>query len=180
MTTDHIFITTRQGEKRIISQEELIQLKKDILWVYDEHAGDLRNPYIPDNSFTLKYWEYLRLDGDKWFYEEERKFYRQGVLIIILCMTIDYIDTISGNPKIFGTTNISEIQDHIETLELKDSDEIKLKDILLLALGIANSMTKENLQNTFGFDHPELEKLLNQLDWVDATFIIGYFKNFNE
>src|SRR5688500_5501388 len=106
MTIEHIYMTTATGEKQEIEWDELNQLKKDILWVYDESVGDLHNPFIPDHSFSTKYWKYLKLDSDKFFVEKERKFYKEGVLIIILCMAIEYIDTTGGNQNVFGETKM--------------------------------------------------------------------------
>ncbi len=177
MTLDHLYITTRTGDRREIEWEELNQLKKDILWVYDENVGDLHNPFIPDYSFRTKYWEYLKLDGDKYFRDDERKFYKQGILIITLCMTLEYIDTTSGNQHIFGETKITEIIDYVSNSEPADNDEKQLKDIIILGLNIADSMTPMDLLNTDGFDHKDLGDFHKHLDWVDRTFVKSYFQS---
>ncbi len=177
MTVDHIYITSRTGDRREIEWGELNQLKKDILWAYDENVGDLHNPFIPAYSFPTKYWEYLKLDGDKFFRDEERRFYKQGVLIITLCMAVEYIDTTSGNQQIFGGTKITEIIDYVNNFEPTDIDEKRLKEVIILGLNIADSMTPTDLKNTDGFDHKDLDDFHKHLDWVDRTFVKSYFQN---
>ncbi|MFN7601162.1 MAG: hypothetical protein ACK5R0_07165 [Bacteroidota bacterium] len=145
MTVDHIFLTTKTGNRREIEWVELNQLKKDILWVFDENVGDLHNSFVPDYSFPTKYWEYLRLDGDKYFRDEEKRFYKQGVLIVTLCMTVEYIDTTSGNQHISGGTKIDEIIDYVSDFIPSDNDEKRLKEIVILGLRIAASMTPTDL-----------------------------------
>lgn len=176
MTIEHTYITTLDGEKREISWEELTQLKKDILWVFDECVGDLHNPFIPDESFKTSYWEYLRLKGERWFNDKERKFYKQGVLVVILCMTVEYTDTVSGNQRLFGNTKIDEVLNYVCDFEPVNADEKKLKDTVRLGLDVAGSMTESDLKNADGFNHPDLAKLHGQLDWVDRTFVKAYFK----
>lgn len=177
MTIDHIYITTKTGDRREIEWTELNQLKKDILWVYDENVGDLHNPYTPSYSFPTKYWEYLKLGGDKFFHDEERKFYKRGVLIITLCMTVEYIDTTSGNQHIYGGTKIKEILDYVNNFEPTDNDEKRLKEVIIIGLNIADSMTPTDLMNTDGFDHKDFDDFHKHLDWVDKTFVKSYFQN---
>jgi hypothetical protein len=171
--SEAIFINTKDG-KRTVDWNELHQLKKDILWIYDENAGSLKDPFIPHHSFKLKYWEYVTLYGNKILSESEIKFYKKGALIITLCMAIDFIDTLSGNQQIFGTTKINDVQDSIKAYEPITPDEIKLKDVVALSLSIADSMTIYD-NNSFGYTHPDMDKLNQNLIWVDDTFIKSYF-----
>jgi hypothetical protein len=174
MTNMHI--TTKNGERREIEWKELNQLRKDILWLYDQNVGDIHHPFIPDDSFLSKYWEYLKLDGDKFFLDEERKFYKEGVLIITLYMTLEYIDTIGGNQHVFGKTKIDEVIHAVDNFEPTGPEDRKLRDIVKFGLIIANSMTYSDLRNTDGFEHKDLDNFHEQLDWVDSTFVKAYFK----
>ncbi len=177
MINNNIYIQTLEGIDRQINWTELNQLKKDILWVFSENTKQLNSSYVPKYSFTGKYWEYLSLDGDQWFYEEDRNFYKQGVLIIILCMTIAYIDTIGGNQKIFGETKLNTIIEHVHKFSGLNSDQQRLKEIVELGLDIANSMTETDLINTDEYQHNNLDKFYNETSWVDITFIKPYFQS---
>lgn len=66
--------------------------RKDILWIFDENTGQLNASFVPDYSFSNNYWEYLTLDNDELLPQADMDFYKQGVSIIILCMTVEYID----------------------------------------------------------------------------------------
>lgn len=172
---DKLYIATKEGSRREVGWAELTQLEKDILWVYDQHVGDVHNPFIPDNSYSLKYWEYLSLAGDI-LDERTQRFYRQGILIILLCMAIEYADTLSGNQRHFAGTEIQTIIDCVNRVDPMDPKEKKLRDCVGLALGIAKSMTEEDLNRVNSYIHPDLEILQTQLDWIDETFLRAYFR----
>lgn len=173
----NITIKNLDGQERSIDWVELNQLKKDILWVFDENTSQLNASFIAEDSFKSSYWEYSTLDGDEWFSDEDKKFYRQGALIITLCMTVEYIDTASGNQQVFGATKINHIISHIENFKPINQNQFKLKSIALLGLNIADSMTENDLLNTDGYNHPDLKKFYSELDWVDSTFIKAYYKS---
>lgn len=176
MTEFYIYIKTLDGQERKIEWEELNQLKKDILWIFDENTNQLNSSFVPDYSFQSKYWEYLTLDGDKWFYEKDRNFYKQGVLIIILCMTIEYIDTVGGNQKVFGQTQLNTIIQYVHNFQQINTNQERLKKIVTLGLDIANSMTESDLINSNSYQHKELDTFYNQTSWVDDNFIKSYFQ----
>ncbi len=172
-----MFITTIDKQKRVIDWTELNHLKKDILWVFDENTGQLNASFVPDYSFSSKYWEYLTLDDDELLAMTDIDFYRQGILIIILCMTVEYIDTTTGNQKVFGDTAINHIDKYVEAFQTENKNQEALKNLITLGLTIAASMTKEDLLNTDGYDHKDLDKFYAQLNWVDVTFIKSYFNS---
>jgi hypothetical protein len=180
MATTNIYIRPFNKEEREIEWAELNQLKKDILWIFDENTTQLNASFVPSESYQSCYWEYLTLDGDKWFYEEDRNFYKQGVLIIILCMTIEYIGTAGGNQKIFGQAKIENILRYIDTLETVNNNQEKLKELVRLGLTIANTMTEDDLLDSDDYDHPDLAKFYSHTGWVDTTFIKSYFKKLAE
>jgi hypothetical protein len=177
MTNPNIYIQNLDGVGRQVNWTELNHLKKDILWVFAENTNQLNAAFIPDHSFDKNYWEYLTMDGDKWFYEEDRNFYWEGVLIIILCMTITYIDTASGNQKIFGNTGLKIVLQYVDNFQPTSLDQKKLKDIVKLGLEIAICMTPKDLMNTDEYKHSSLTEFYGQVNWVDITFIKSYFKS---
>jgi hypothetical protein len=171
---DSIFINTKFG-KRKIDWGELHQLKKDILWIYDENAGGMKDPYVPFQSFNARYWEFVTLHTDKILSDHEIKFYKQGALIITLCMAVEFMDTIGGDQQLFGDVSINEVMDYINAFEPIGPDEIKLKETVVLSLSIIGSMTEYDKRNSFGFTHPDMETLDQNLEWVDTTFVKSYF-----
>ena len=178
MTEDYnIFIQTLDGQVREVQFAELNQLKKDILWIFDENTTQLNSPFVPEYSFLSDYWEYLTLNGNEWFYETDRNFYKQGVLIIILCMTIEYIDTEDGNQRVFGKTKLNTVIQYVQNFQPTNTDQDKLKKIVALGLDIANSMTENDLINSDGYQHQHLDSFYSQLSWVDITFIKSYFQS---
>src|SRR6266540_5636202 len=74
-----------------LAESEKVMLRHDLDHFYHEKsrwlvhhtfAGGiifLREPEIP-------YWEYVSISGDKYFYDADKDFYREGAHIIILCM----------------------------------------------------------------------------------------------
>ncbi|WP_264521271.1 hypothetical protein [Flavobacterium sp. N1994] len=171
-----IFRITSDGKQKEINWVELNQLKKDILWIYDENTNDLFNVFIPKVSFQSKYWEYLSLNGDKFLYEDVKDFYMQGVLIIILCMTIDYTDTESGNQNIFEGTEIDLIIKYVKDFEPRNTNQAKLKSIVISRLEVANLMTESDLMNK-EYEHTNLNDFVKELEWVDSEFIKSYYKS---
>lgn len=167
---------TCDGKQKEVDWTELNQLKKDILWVFDENTTDLFNAYIPKDSFQRTYWEYLSLNGDKFFYEDEKDFYIQGVLIIILCMTIQYIDTTSGNQDIFGESEIDFIIKCIKDFKPRNPNQNRLKDIVVTRLKTANKLTKDDLINK-EYDRGNLDDFIKDLKWIDSEFIQSYFRS---
>ena len=170
-----MFATTIDGIKRVIEWTELNQLKKDILWIFDENTGQLNASFVPDDSLKSKYWEYLTLVDEKEVSPGDIHFYIEGVLIIILCMTIEYNDTTTGNKKVFGDTRVKDIKGLVEAFIPSNQNQEKLKTLVLLGLSIADSMTPMDLLDTDGYDHKDLKKFYSQLNWVDTTFIKPYF-----
>lgn len=160
---------------------ELNQLKKDILWIYSFNTGELNCAFVADNSFDLKYWEYLSFDKKRnLIKDEEERFYLNGCLVILLCYLIEYLDTTGGNQKIFQETKLIEIIEILNHFESMNADQLRLKEILIDGYNLANSMTESELRNSDGFEHPEKEKLFGELKWIDRTFIKSYFKEMIE
>jgi hypothetical protein len=176
MQNADIFIEKVDGTKRQIEWAELNQLKKDILWMFDENGSELHNAFVPDYSFTLPYWEYVTLNGGKFFSEEEKQFYKEGSLIIILCMVAEYVDIIGGSQLVFGNNKIDYILDYIKLFEPVNQKQSTLKDLLILGLSIAASITKEDLSRNEDFEHSHMDHFYSKLPWVSITFIQAYYK----
>src|SRR5688572_31557180 len=141
MKDTNIFIQRNDGSKRQIDWVELNLLKKDILWMFDENGKELQHAFVPEYSFTLPYWEYATINGDKYFYDEQKHFYRQGSLIVILCMIAEYIDIQGGNQMVFGDNKVERIVEYISRFEPLEESQNKLKQIVIMGLSIATSIT---------------------------------------
>ena len=177
MQETNIFIEKNDGTKRQIDWIELNQLKKDILWIFDENGGELQHSFVPNYSFTLPYWEYASINGDKYFYDDEKNFYREGTLIIILCMLAEYVNIQGGSQLVFGDNDLKVILNYIRQFEPANENQNSLKERAILGLSIAITITKEDIARNEDFEHPELDKFLSSLLWADKKFIQLYYKS---
>jgi len=177
MQDTNIFIEKIDGTKRPIEWTELNQLKKDILWVFDENGQELHHAFVPDYSFTLPYWEYVNLSGNQYLYDEQKQFYREGTLIVILCMVVEYIDIQGGNQLVFGVNKPEAILAYIRQFDPVNEKQTSLKELVILGLTIAISITKEDIARNKDFEHPDLNSFYARLPWVNQTFIQSYYKS---
>lgn len=175
MKKGYTYIIAGDGTEREIEYEELNQLKKDILWIYDENIWEINCAFAPSYSFKLKYWEYLTLNGDKWFHEEEKQFYKTGVMIILLCFCVEYNDIAGGDQKVFNQTEIPLITEYVKNYVPNDEPELRLKDKVLLGLQIANSLTGKQLINT-DFVHELTNEFYINLKEIGNNIITSYYE----
>jgi hypothetical protein len=175
MQDTNIFIQKVDGTTRQISWVELNQLKKDILWMFDENGNELPNAFVPDDSFTLPYWEYVTLEGGKYFSAKENQFYREGALIVVLCMILEYIDIQGGNQLIFGDNTIQDILKYITSFQPIDEKQKGLKELVISGLTIAASITKEDIARNENFQHAALNDFHAEMAWVSKNFILAYY-----
>lgn len=175
MKESYMYIIQSDGKERELKFEELNMLKKDILWIYDENIWQVNAAFAPNYSFKMKYWEYLSLNGDKWFCEEEREFYQIGSMIILLCFCVEYNDIASGDQKVFKREEIPIVIEYVQNFDPKDEPETKLKNKVLLGLKIANSMTDEQLLNS-DFVHDWLDEFYQGLKAIGDDFISYYYE----
>ena len=175
MKNTNIYIIQRDGTKREIDFKELNQLKKDILWIYDENIWEINCASAPSYLFKMKYWEYLTLNGDKWFYEEDKQFYKIGSLIILLCFCVEYNNISSGDQKVFKKEELSIVEEYVQNFKPTDEPEKKLKDKVLLGLQIAKSFTDEQLLNT-DFEHELNGEFYVDLKEIGTDFIASYYE----
>jgi hypothetical protein len=175
MKEGYKFIRRPDGTEREIDWEELNQLKKDILWIYDENFGDIINAFVPDYSFKSNYWEYLTLDGDKWFYEDEKAFYHSGSLIILLCCCSEYVDIAGGSQNVFKKDSLPVIKEYVEDYQPKNEIEKLIKEKVLLGLNISLSMTPENLIDN-EFVHERTSEYYEGLNELGNTVIKNYYE----
>ena len=176
MNVDNIHIKRNDGSERLIEWAELNQLKKDILWIFDENGAELNNSYIPNESFTLPYWEYLLLEGNM-VNRKQINFYKEGAIIILLSMLSEYIDIPSGNQEVFVSTTISDIVPYADRFQTSNKNQETLKTILLVGLSIAAEISKDNIFSNEDFKNKDLESFHSGLNWVSNTFIIPYFES---
>ena len=170
-----IYLIEPNGEKREVDIIELNQLKKDILWMYDQNIGEMNSAFVPSDSFRSKYWKYLTLDGDKWFYKEEKEFYIIGTLIILLCFCVEYNDIEGGDQGVFSKEEFPEIIKYVGSYESQNSSEQALKDKIMLGLEMANSMTELELLTT-DFKHIKQAEFLKDINRIADTFILNYYE----
>ncbi len=175
MKEGYKFIKSPNGKEREIDWEELNQLKKDILWIYDENFGDVINAFVPDYSFKSNYWEYLTLDGDKWFYDDEKAFYHSGTLIILLCCCSEYVDIAGGSQNVFERDNLPVIKVYVEKYQPKNEVEKLIKEKVLIGLNISLSMTPENLINN-EFVHERTAEYYEGLNELGNSVIKNYYE----
>ena len=175
MKDGNIFISNPDNTKREIDWVELNQLKKDILWIFDENIGQINAGFAPSYSFSLKYWEYLTLDGDKWFYEEDRVFYKTGVLVILLCLCVEYNCIASGDQQVFNRSELPMIIKYVEDYKPQDESESRIREKILIGLRIANSMTEEQLLDT-DFEHKDLPEFYENINAIGDDFILSYYQ----
>ena len=175
MKEGYIYIVQSDGTERKIGFEELNQLRKDILWIYDENIWQVNSAFAPSYSFKMKYWEYLTLNGDKWFYEEEKQFYKIGSLIILLCFCVEYNEIASGDKNVFKREDFPLVTKYVENYKPKNEAETRLKNKISLGLKIATSITEEQLLNT-DFEHELIEEFYKDLKKIGDDFIVSYYE----
>ncbi|HEV7348802.1 hypothetical protein [Telluribacter sp.] len=175
MKEGYIYIKLADGTEREIDWVELNQLKKDILWIYDENFGDIVNAFVPPYSFKTNYWEYLTLNGDKYFNEEEKAFYHIGSLMILLCCCSEYIDIAGGSQDVFKRNNLSVITEYVEQYHPKNQHEKLISEKVLLGLNLAYSMTIENL-NDNNFVHERTAEYYDSLNDLGNSVIKAYYE----
>ena len=176
MKEGYKFIKQPDGSEREVDWAELNQLKKDILWIFDENFGDIGNAFVPPYSFSLKYWEYLTLDGDKWFYEEERVFYHRGVLVVLLCLCSEYIDVAGGSQDVFNRKELPIVAKYVEEYLPRNQQEQLIRERILLGLSIAQSMTEDDVINN-EFVHEDNDKYYQDINNIGNAFILDYYKS---
>lgn len=175
MKEGYKFTRNLDGTEREIDWKELNQLKKDILWIYDENFGDIVNSFVPPYSFQSNYWEYLTLNGDEWFYEDKKSFYHTGSLMIILCCCSEYIDIEGGNQDVFKRENLPTIIECVEQYYPKNEKEILIKEKILLGLTIAISLTPSNFSDN-EFVHERTAEYYKGLNELGNEIIKSYFE----
>lgn len=175
----NIHITLPNSKTRDIDWFELNQLKKDILWIYDENYGDIQNAFAPSYSFPNKYWEYLTLDGPKSFYESDRLFYESGVLIILLCFCIEYNSTESGDQNVFNRIEFDTITKYVSDYAPRNQGLLKLKNKVLLGLEIAKAIPDSELLNT-EYEIPRIDEFYDGLNIIGNKIIQDYYSTRTE
>lgn len=170
-----MWIEKLDGEKREVDFPELFSLKKDILLFFDDAIGEgsLCNSYLPKYAYDKPYWEYLLLDGDEYFYEDEKFFYLAGCLCLIIAMSHEYLDYASGDREIFGVHSLTDIEKYIQRLNSENAVIVELSNLALLGLRLVN----EAVLNSDEYEHPELNQLYEGGRWVHDSVILEYYNH---
>ncbi len=138
--------------------------------------GQLNAAFIPSNSFKLNYWEYLTLKVNEDVLEEERSFFINGVLIILLCQCVEYNCIATGDQAVFNRKDLPIILQFVNEFKPKDDTESIIKEKLTLGLNIALSMTDEQLMNT-DFEHENLPYFYKNLNKIGDDIILSYYES---
>ncbi|RYZ24949.1 MAG: hypothetical protein EOO10_19525 [Chitinophagaceae bacterium] len=176
MQDTNIFVNNKDSSKRQVGWTEFNQLKKDILWIFDENGAELHHAFVPADSFILPYWEYVTINGDQFFQDDEKCFYREGTLVVVLCMIAEYVDIQGGSQAVFGDNKIKDILTCINQFEPANEKQNLLKGIVLLGLSIAANITAEDIAKNEDFKHPDLDRFYMELQWVSKAIIQPYYK----
>ncbi|NIG54510.1 hypothetical protein [Chitinophaga sp. Cy-1792] len=171
------FIKIPGGTKKELEYEEINQLKKDILWIFDENGADLHHAFVPGHSFTIPYWQYMTLHKDVDWVDEEVKFSIAGAMIVTLCMVVEYIDIVGGDQSIFSTTPLAEVLDYTRNFEPADENLHFLKNLLIAGLTIATGITKEDLWKNEPLEGLEIDAFYEKLRQVRERFILPYYQS---
>jgi hypothetical protein len=171
------FILQPNGTKRYLDWDEINQLKKDILWNFDENGTELFNSFLPEGTFDLSYWEYLSVEGGEDLGYEETTFYRVGSLILVLTKIAEYIDIPGGNQNSFGGTPFHELEWYVRSFQPADPKQSQLMEAALLGLSIAKTITQEDISDNDDYQHRNIGRFVDQLHWVEQTFVLAYYRS---
>jgi hypothetical protein len=137
------------------------KVERDICFLYHELSeyGGIMGDLSYGSLYTLPYWEFLNLHGPN-ITDEERRFIRDGCLVMILAMSWDVIDG-SGT---YLKGKIDLCRQAIVELQPENERTAKLIRAVLLALAIAEQDQGENQE-------------IGELSiWVNYEYIHGYFR----
>ncbi|MBW7912115.1 MAG: hypothetical protein H3C54_00055 [Taibaiella sp.] len=164
--------------KRSVTWEELNQLKKDILWIYDENYNQINAAFVPSYSFKLKYHEYLFLSRDRHFTDYD--FYIDGTLIILLAVCVEYLDVAGGDPKTLSDLGLQNVSDSIRQFTPVSDIQGRLKNRILLGLDIASTLTDSDLLDSdlnLYNKHNGVPLFYDDINELADTVIKAYYVN---
>lgn len=163
---------------RPVNWGELNQLKKDILWVYDENYTQISAAFLQSEWFTLDYHEYLFLLKDEYFTDHD--FYIEGVLVILLAACIEYIDTNGGDPRTLKRLGIKRVQVAVQKFMPQTDNQMVLKERVLFGLEIADTLSENDLLTTdLDLDerHPGSTSFYENINALVDDIIKAYYKS---
>ena len=176
---DFRWVTDLNGEKKVVVTNIVVQLWKDILWVYDQNGAGLHRAVLHEDTFVLPYWEFLNMrfqpgkapdDIDQM--EDDR--YMEGLLIVIIAMTCVWFGRYRNSRKIFGKTPLREIEKYLDLCPTHNQRQERLK--LITQRGITLAIyTEEDTFDESSIQSARIDFSCN-LYWVRKEFIEAYFK----
>lgn len=172
-----VFIQNMDGSSIELTWIELNQLRKDILWVFDQNVGDLWNPFVPLDSMTLPYWVYTTLNSDSYSNPAELQFLREGAMIIILCVITEHIDVECADREVFKYYKPETIGHYIHRIEADSEQQEELIALIRSGLRMAADLDNNAYWDEYGYHHPERDAYFAKLGWVNDTFIVPYFRS---
>ncbi len=170
-----IYIYSLDKVKREVKFDELNEIVKDILWFFHENVDDPINAFVPPYSFNKSYWKYLNIDGDKFFYDQDKFLIVEGCMAIINGMICEYIDIPGGIRDIFENIDMKEIIEYVNDFQPTNEKQTKLKEITLLGLDIANSITASDFYKNEEYNHENLDEYYELTRWIDQNVTKKYF-----
>ena len=170
-----MWIENIKNHKQEIGFAELVKVRKEILLFFDDTLGEgnLSNVWLPKHAYNTPYWEYLALNGNKHFLEEEKRFYKVGCLTLIIAMCNEYLDYTSGDQNVFGDYDLEFI---LECISKFESTAEKLKQLKALSL-LGLKLVQEAVVESDEFSHPELQEFIEGGVWVHDAVIKEYYQN---
>lgn len=164
-----------KGERILLSDNEIYDIRKDILTYYDVNAGEPINTYMPYNQFELKYWEYISIGSDNKFTESEdyTNFIEEGCLALLNGIAFELLYEPVGNiEKEWNGTDVSIIIQYLESYAPSDKKLATAKRYLIDCFYFILNMTYENLDEDAyikDFDFYYIG------EWFDENIVQNYY-----
>ena len=169
-----IWIDCLDGSKIDVSPIEIIELRKEVLYVLDQCGANLNEGYLLDTCFAQSYWHYTRVNGDKYFNEEERNFAIEGGLIVTIAMINQFILPDQENRNIFGETPLQEVENYVFEFKSDNKQQQELASIALSGIQLAMAMVDDEVSDVVIEDMKAV--YYEDLPWVGKNFIEPYYK----
>lgn len=173
--TAPFLITLLNGEQQPIFFDEIHRLRKDILWYYDENAGESTHILLPENLMQLDYWKYLTLDFTEEWAESEK--YRDlcisGCLAILNGIALEILyEPVTTIRKTWRTIPATDILVFLRNFQPKFAKWKMAKTHLIRTYEFIESWTESDVDEdgflrTFNYS--------DMAEWFDRELVQAYF-----
>ena len=167
-----IWIDALDGTKIPVAPIEVMELRKEILFVFDQSIPAFEEGYILDECFKRSYWQFTRINGDVDFNDEERSFAIEGGLIVTIALVVQFLEPDYEDREIFDE-NAAEALEYLEAFSSDDPLQQELAQITLFGIQLVITILTSGLSDN---DIEELkEDFYDELPWVTQNFIKPYY-----